>query len=77
VLAGEADEADIRAKTDYFPLESTTRMCFAHFYNVTDGYFSKHKAIIHLQPLPAETANKKQITALNIHVFWLSRYFNI
>jgi hypothetical protein len=77
MLAGEADKADIRAKTDDFPLESPTRMGLAHFYNVTDGYFSKHKTIIHLQPLPAETANKKQITALNIHVFWLSRYFNI
>lgn len=51
VLAGEADEANIRAKTDDFPLESTTRMCFAHFYNVTDGYFSKHDAIIHFHLL--------------------------
>jgi len=77
MLAGEADQADIRAQADDFPLESPTGMGLAHFYNVTDGDFSKHGLIIHLQPLPAETPNKKQITALNIHIFWLKRYFNI
>jgi len=46
VLAGQADQPDIRSQAHHLPFKPTARMGLAHFYHVAQTDFSEHDFII-------------------------------